>query len=776
MSDPRAVKAVSTLLVRAVSGKLFAPDELGAEIENLYETQEGTLKSVRGPAPLIPSYIGGDAQPTFSSMNGIFHGRLKDGQKEVVLATAYGTDPVSGVTSRALLEFNGWNKAWKFSYVYQPAEGPSKSPEFPTQFEQCPNGVVVISQHDARPRFYDEDGHFAPLGYITPPGAPVLYGPTLATSINGYENVGTHFKVNQNNTGGYSHDANVFNSWSGGTQMHTAFGKSRVGTTYSDSTVEGSDYLKSASNIESMSGVALANGVVPGLLLAGAYNGAVQYVDKYGNWSPLSPRSDTVYFSQQSTAEPQFFDDGAAVNYGGSRYAQVPENLLKQLAWQNVAIDSAETLEAKTIGRNIYRTRDILNSETATDLFLLPSYAQGGPLTFATIPDNSSEVYPDNAPDGWLVAKAPDVVPMQRFRLCKIAFGRMFFANDPADPGLIRWSMPGRWGTLLRDDFIYPDPSGGEITGLWPLDAGLLVFTRSSTFLITDTSQETGFALTTLSRTAGCVAPSSVATTQNGTTIWLGQEGFYAYSRGSVVYFSELIRDRMKYVNPSRALQAVGDVDPASGEYRCWVPMNSSRDNDTCFIYDERPPFTGWRTRSDIKATSVCVTKDHRAYMLATGSAGTEPVLTPYSAYVLDRSVSAAAYSPAAREYALETTWLLNEKNYDSKTPITVYLWMRETAEQTLSVEIYRDWRKSLIHTETVSLYNVKDAPPFWGSTPLDGGETIRKTRPYWCKAKVFVPSCEVFKFRIVATQKIEFVGMSFDFIPHPAGGARVQR
>ncbi len=774
MSDPRATRSASTMLVRAVSGKLFAPDDLGAVIENLYETQEGTLKSVRGPAPLIPGYIGGTAQPTFSSMNGIFHGKLKDGQKEVILATAYGTDPVSGATSRSLLEFRGWNKSWAFSYVYQPADGPSKAPEFPTQFEQCPNGIVVISQHDAQPRFFDEEGHFAPLGYTSPPGAPVLYGPTLGTDITGVAD--DNFTVNPNNSGGYSHDANVFSPWPWGAQTHTAFGKSRVGTTYSDSTVEGSDYMKPTGNLDSMSGVALANGVTPGLLLGGAYNGAVQYVDKYGNWSPLSPRSDTVYFSQQSTAEPQFINSNITTDYTEKLYAQVPENLLKQLAWQNVSVDTSVSLEAKTIGRNIYRTKDILNSGSSTDLFLLTSYAEGGLFTFATIPDNSSEFYPDNAPDGWLVAKALDVVSMRRFRLCRIGFGRMFFANDPGDPGLVHWSMPGRWGTLLRNDFIYPDPSGGEITGLWPLDAGMLVFTRSSTFLITDTSQETGFALTTLSRTAGCVAPDSIATTQGGVTIWLGADGFYAHNRGAVTYFSEPIRNRVKYVNSSRALQAVGAVDPATGEYRCWVAMDASTENNTCFIYDERPPFTGWRTRSDIKARSVCVTKDHRSYMLAVGTTGSEPAATPYSAYVLDKSVSAAAFSVPARNHIIETTWLLNEKNYDSKTPITVYLWMRETAEQILSVEVYRDWRKVILHTETVSLYNVKDAPPFWGSTALGAGETIRKTRPYWCKAKVFVPSCEVFKFRIIATSKIEFVGMSFDFIPHVAGGARVPR
>jgi len=760
MSDERPTRRSGLLNIRAVTTKILSPDSLANKIQNMRETERNTLKSVPGPAPYIPRYDQ-TLQPTFEQMKGLFHGKLREGQKEVLLATVYNG------TTRVLLEFSGWKRAWETTYTWQPNEPKSEYPEFPTQFEQCSNGIVIISQHDALPRFYDEDGHCAPLGYTRIPGAPALMGPMESMR---YEFSATKSYTPQKE--GYSHDANIWSAWRApnaanrGTQMHTFFGRGRIGTTHSDGTVDANGGLSED---------ALKNGVAPGILLEGAYTGAVQLVDKYGNFSAMSQRSGTVTWRQHSAAFPANITEANAYLYEDD-IAQDPSNLLKQLLWQNIPRAEEDTSEARTVGRNLYRTRDSINSESVNKLFLLPSNAEGGVFATSTLPDNSSELYADNAPDAWLIAEAPDVVPMQRFKLCRQAFGRMFFANSPEDPGLLRFSMPGRWGTLLRDDFFYPDPSGGEITGMFPVKDGLLVFTESSTFLITDTSQETGYALTTISRQFGCVAPSSIATTESGATIWLGKKAFYAYSGGAVQYFSDTMREELKYINTSRECQAVAAADVTTGEYRCWVPMYSSKTNNRCFVFDARAPNTGWRTRTDISAAAVCVTKDHRAYMLAAGSVGTEPAPLPESVYLLDREVAATVYAAPQKSYVIETNWLLNESEYDSKTPLTVYVWMVETSSQSLSVEVYRDWRKSVIHTETVTLYYENDPPPFYGAAALDGGSTIRRARPYWCKAKVFVPGCEVFKLVLTATEKIEFVGLSYDYVPHPAGGARVQQ
>jgi hypothetical protein len=766
MSDERATKRSGLLNIRAVTSKIFSPDTLANKIENLKETERNTLRSIPGPAPFIPDY-GQPAQPTFAQTRGIFHGRLRNGQKEVLLLMVYQNN------TRELLEFNGWSRSWSTVVSYQPGEPLSNYPEFPTQFEQCNNGIVVISQHDALPRFYDEDGHCAPLGYTKIPGAPSINGPqTSDTYVFADGNDSRTYTPNLN---GFSVDANIFSQWlfpttaTLFTQMHTFFGRGRVGTTYSDAAVSGAP--------NDITATSLQNASAPGLLLAGAYSGAVQWVDKYGNFSAISPRSNVVAWKSHSAVNAANVVTAPTAGIGyPDNIAQQAANLLKQLMWHNISIAEEEPSDQKTVGRNLYRTRDIVNSETANDLYLLPSNADGGVFTSATLPGNSSELYTDNGPDGWLVAKAMDYVPMQRYRLCKQAFGRMFFANSPEDTGLLRYSLPGRWGTFLRDDFFYPDPSGGEITGLFPIAQGLLVFTESSTFLITDMSQETGFAVNTVSRQYGCVAPSSIAMTEDGTVIWLGKNAFYAYQNNNIVYFSDAIREELKYINTSRERAAVACVDVKTGEYRCWLPRFSSKTNDTCFVYDTRAPNVGWRTRTDVKASAVCVTQDHRNYMLAAGSTGTEPLATPESVYVLDTEVASTVYDAPQKTYTIETNWLLNESEYDAKTPITVYIWMLETASQTLDVEVFRDWRKKEIHTETVSLFYEKDPPPFFGEATLDTGETIRESRPYWSKAKVFVPGCEVFKIILKSTEQIEFVGLSYDYVPHPSGGARVQQ
>ena len=765
MADRRAVNRSGLLNIRAVTGKIFSPDSLANKIQNMSETARSTLKSIKGPAPYIPSYGDQIPQPSYKSIKGLYHGTLKDGEKEVLLAVAHNG------TSYLLLEFNGWSRSWSTAHQWAPDEPLSKYPEFPTQFEQCPNGIVVISQHDATPRFYDEDGHCAVLGYHKKPGAPSIMGPTGYKRYNfeGFTNT-NNFEARTPNIGGFSVDGNIYSPWnySGSnakSQMHTTFGYGRIGTTYSDGTVEA---------VDGLSKTAADNGFAPGILLSGAYNGAVQWVDMYGNFSALSPRSNTIQYTQTSSYYPDNLPTVQKEVYG-DQIAQPPENLLKQIMWQNVSACFESDSNGKTVARNVYRTKDIKNSESATQLFLLNTNADGGVFDFASIPDNQTEVFVDNAPDGWLSQKAPDVVPMQRFRLCRLAFGRMFYANSPNDSGLIKYSMKGRWGTILKENMFYPDPNGGPITGMATVKEGLLVFTESSSFLITDTSQETGYAVTTLSTTAGCVAPSSISTTENGVTIWLGRNAFYAYQGGSIAYFSESIRDDLKFLNTSRQAQATASCDVATGEYRCWVATNSSRLNDTCYIYDARQPNTGWRTRTDIKATSVCVTKDHRGYMLAAGSVGTEPASTPDSVYVLDKEVPSTVFAGPPKEFVIETNWLLNEDNFDSKSPLTVYLWMVETSSQSLDVEVYRDWRKSLVHTETVNLYYENDPPPFLGSAKL-GSSTVRANRPFWCKAKVFVPSCEVFKIILRSTSEIEFVGLSYEFVPHPAGGARVQK
>jgi len=168
--------------------------------------------------------------------------------------------------------------------------------------------------------------------------------------------------------------------------------------------------------------------------------------------------------------------------------------------------------------------------------------------------------------------------------------------------------------------------------------------------------------------------------------------------------------------------------------------------------------------------------------MIAVGSQRKIPWTAPkkYTALVLDHDYQGTIAPITPANWSFETTWLLNENSYEKQTAVTVYFWMRETAgpPDTFKVEVYRDWRKSSLESHEVSAYSIQDAPPFWGSAVLgSAGTTYRNRRPYWCRAEIFVPSCEVFKIRAFTDNGMpaEFIGLSFDFIPHPSGGARVQ-
>lgn len=88
---------------------------------------------------------------------------------------------------------------------------------------------------------------------------------------------------------------------------------------------------------------------------------------------------------------------------------------------------------------------------------------------------------------------------------------------------------------------------------------------------------------------------------------------------------------------------------------------------------------------------------------------------------------------------------------------------------------------------EPPTLYTSEDPPPFWdtavyGASALNAlTESVEalawvKRRPYWSKVDVFVPSCEVFKFRIKYQGDMEFVGISYEEVDRHGGGTKLDQ
>jgi len=684
----------------------------------MVETEEGTLRVLQGPLPFVPNYSTGGAPAshatasvptspgplTYGPMYGVFHAQV--GYRDILLVH----------TGEQLLEFEGWNRGL---FVPRDGSGPPLisdlendfTPSFPTQFENVGSGIVIAFQN-TRPHFYD--GHvIAPLGYDRAPGAPTGSGPTTTTTgvASGSPATPTIGAVNE---GGYAHDKNQNSVWDGTvSQTEMLLGSGRLGTTQGN-----------ADDTEA--------------LAPGEYRAAAQWIDLWGNLSPMSGVSNGVAFKRQ-------------VQTAGSKTGARADGLLKQVLW-----DGIEPGPTGTVGRVLLRTKDMLHAGTQK-LFEVPPNASDSPRAFATLPDNVSTLYPDNIPDAWLLKEAEDVVAVPRFKLCRMAFGRLWIANFAGAKSLVRWSIPGRWGTFLRNDVMAPDTAGTEITGLWRVAGGLLIFTEASTFMVVPSDDGQAFRSFTLHAQIGCTAPSSIATLPNGLTVWLGREGFYAFDGKEITPtpISDDLQRELRSINKARRRQACAAVDVRHREYRCWLPTSASADNDLCFVLTEQ----GWRRRTDVAARAVCVTQDHRGYMLAAGKHGATNGL-----WLLDHAVQ--SYDTTA-EGVIETAWIEAASSEHRKSPKRVTLWLREDQSGALTVEMMRDWRETVVDTYTgVLLYPSDDAPPFWDAAVLGASGTAwKRRRPYWRKLDIHVPSCEVFKLRLSLTSGPSGTSKSWDFL-----------
>lgn len=816
MPDKRRMRRSEPLLLRFQAGSLFTPDGVASDIENMRSREEGTLRSVVGPAAYVPDsvkgtrpfsqyfssgsklnpseetqdlpdgwdmvptvYGGGEStsipdtvyshtRPLYGAVqHGIFHCTLQNGERDVLLLHS----------GDELWEFRGWQRDWR-QILSTPAGFHGEEdvlpddtqPRFPTQFEATGNGIVIVPQ-DSRAYFYD--GHtIAPLGFSETPAPPQARGPENSRGGVTYDASAKRINATGVNDTSYAHDGMYF---AGTAQtesgMTYGFGMGHLGTlTTINSPL--SSFTGSGSSQETLS-----ESLFPtGWMERGEWRCKVQFIDKFGNLSPLSEESEPVTFSAQSA------ECGIATRFNSSVEPKFQlDYLQKQVAWTGVP-----TGPDHCVGRILYRTKDLRNSGDA-NFYELSLNSSPVATAFATLPDNQSTLFPDNISDAQLFLEPKDADPVPRFKLCRVAFGRLWIANVDGAPGMLRASMPNKWGTFPPEQVMFPDPDANNITGLWRTARGLLVFTDTSTFIVesaSDPSPSGSFRISPLASTVGCVAPNSIQTLPDGTAIWLGVDGFYGYNPAndsSVVPMSSELAKAFKQHTRSRMAQACSVFDPRTKEYRCWVSTNGSRSNNLCYVLSvmaRDPNQQGWRTRTDMEADVACVTKDHRSYSLVGGRV-TGDKNYHSGVYVLDRSGPLEDTELLSliddREAVVETAWLTAEKSLRKKTAYVLYLWLRETESSDITVEVMRDWRNKVLETVPVKRYNEADVPDFWDKAVLGATNTEFVTRrPYWTRAQVYVPSTEVFKFRIRGKGAWEFVGIQIDDGSRDFGGAQV--
>ena len=784
MANMANSQVLGPYVLRAQSDGLFNPNEIAQKIENMYLLEEGTMRSIWGPTAYVPVKEDGDWLPAdlttavgnrpYARTTAVgstsasdfplspgdpYYGFKQHGLYHTILPN--GRDVLLLHTGNEVWEFRGWYRNWR-QLLSTPASAHGFNDDLldsaqsmpPTQFVSTGNGIVIVPQ-GGRAYFYD-GAYIAPLGFSERPAAPLGRGPqssqeSLLDDYNGLNNrqyahsSARHAATLDNNTAdGWKVGAD--DEFKAGTHapMTRGFGDCRVGT-LGTIPINDPESLKTGTS---------------GWLEQGSWRCAVQYVDKWGNLSALSAPSNPVTCDLQPAV---------LLTRGGRPEGDVkwpsrnapPQKVRIQLKWEGIPRGPEHA-----VGRRLYRTKDVENTGDSTYYYLTQN-ALATTQGFATLPDNVVTMYPDNIPDGWLTEPAQRVIPVPRFQLCTMALGRLWIANIDGLPGTARPSEPGFWGTFVEGNDISPDPMS-EITGLCAVTGGLLLCTTGSTFLIEASDDGKGFKYRPISGSVGCAAPGSMVATSQGVVVWLGFDGFYSFDGQQVQYLSSPLKRTLKRLTISRLIQAVAAYDRKSREYRCWVSLDGDPKNSTCFVLDK----DGWRTRTDVVADSVCLTQDHRQYMLLGGHITNDTGRS--GVYLLDHDASPDIPAVVAdRESLIETAWLEADTSDKAKTSYVVYLWLRETENTTVTIEVLRNWRNEVIETNTAKRYSEKDVPDFWGTTRLGSG-TWRDKRPFWTRAAIHVPSAEAVKFRLRGKGNWEFVGFQVEMATRYYGGAQL--
>jgi hypothetical protein len=581
--------------------------------------------------------------------------------------------------------------------------------EFPDQFCEV-GGVVVWTNGTNAPLVYNGEV-LTPLGYDKGPPVPLPFGPDQVATSNS-ENPGLY-----RNSGGYSHPG-------------------RIGTP--GDVLAGQD----------------------GCLRAGAWYYWGQWMDMYGNVSPLSPVSVPVTLRTENTAtefEKKFlaWDTPGKL---GNRAVNL-DDLTRQFFVGNLRAGRDGTMAYL-----LYRSPDTYYNPTE-------------PRLLAMIPGNvDNMVYPDNHSDAELSSMAQQVIPVPHFKIMCAYGGGLAIANLPSDPGMVRVSEIGQAGTFLRDKWVYPDPNGAAVTGLAYYNKKLYAFTVGNIFEITETT-EGGLYAVPLQGNQGCVAPSSLQVV-NGVLVWLGYDGFYAMNASGVVTNITVQyghQQEFAKLNKAKFSQAAAVFSPETQEYLCAVTPAGSVLNTSVFCFNG----SGWKRREyGLHFASMTLTKDLRQLVLAAGALANGDTPNVYALNAENRH-----FTPPAKTYKFRTGWLrMDPLGRDRFNVATIYVGFRESANTQLQWTTYQNGRMDKVQEGATGSKLTMVAPDLSDilDAALYGTAKARNPRVFWRRADVKLTGVDSFAFALSGSESTgarpDIVGFMFDATPTNTAGTAAPR
>ena len=657
MSGPAEQTTNAVIIPPGEGRRIFSPVPLAWSVENLETDNDDSLKSVVGPS-IVRIKTTYENEGTFGAVSAPVDGVVAT-DREVVNRffktsrphSVFYANLHSGSVETLLFRFGGnlyrfLGEPQKEDEIIETGLSSVSSPRFPDQYLVMNNQIIFTNGVD-RARIISYDGSVDLLGYSERPSTPMVNGPSQPEASD----APYYFP----NSMGYSFPGRI------GTPGDTLTGR------------EGS-------------------------LLAGQWYYYFQFEDRHGNLSPFSYSSESV---STKAAQAQPFtatslesavpfalgvsgDDGnrrKRINNDGSELDDLTRRFLVSMSG-----DAPKT----TAAVRIYRTPDT-------------QHVDNMPRFLARVPGSVPFTFDDNYADSELSFPWQETVATPVFKTMCIHQGRLIVGNIVGEPGLVRRSEPGFAGTFLKDDFIYPDAGGAEITGLASHNGVLLAFTETSIYAIGDdfnTPQP-------ISMGVGCIAPRSIVARRDGTLMWLSREGFYGMREmGSIVRMSGPIDKIFKEsVNVGQLNMAVAVFDTESGEYRCALAPKGTRRNELMFCFDGKY----WRRQTlGIHLADMSVSPNTFRYTYAIGNDSREfdvslSIPTGVASgdlnrlFVLNRQTSDWFAGPRRIRY--RSNWIYSSDYGLTPTNVrTLYIGLLDAFDGFATVRIYKNGSWDPVH------------------------------------------------------------------------------
>jgi len=492
-----------------------------------------------------------------------------------------------------------------------------------------------------------------------------------------------------------------------------------------------------------------------GSVLDGSWLYYIQHEDIYGNLSASSPPSNPLIVRtiQAQPFDPKGTDDQAT--------GATIDDLTRQAVIRITAKGSDQV-----VATNLYRTPDTVRASTK-------------PRFLARFAGRETFIFGDRNADSDLGTEMEETISMPVFRTMCAHQGCLIIANTPQDPGIVRRSSPGFPGTLPKDDYVYPDTGGAEVTAVASHAGFLLAFTERAVYDITEFEKPIPLA-----QGVGCVAPRSVQALPDGRLIWLARDGFYVMdTRGAITLASVPIQETVRFgLNLSRLRKAVAAIDATTLEYRCALaPAGESR-NTLAFTFDGQ----NWREmRLGMQIADICRTNDYRQYLLFAGQYATieegeaGPVtVAKNNVFVMDRETT--AFEPPARTSQFRSGWIYADAT--GMTPIHVrslYLGMLDTNDATFTVRFYRNgsWKPVIEMTDVLAV-GVDDGTDVVAETAglaVAGDSSTHAPRLFWRMVPVGLENAYSWAFEIETAYPTRVDLASFAFDQSPAGSGNLR-